>query len=132
MIRTQEEIKQRLKEVDDMFGTQKADLIFYLEFGDAKPFLKDEFVKKVNEGTKEWVKETNPKKEILDYLEFAYEKAENGRGLSAARSMMHFKTWIWLDDKEFYADIVDEIDNYYAYGIPVLDKISSHYGYEKI
>ena len=131
MKRTQEEIMKRFNESDDLFGTQKGDLISFMEFENAKPYLKDEYVADVESGKEKWEVSTDAKKEILDYLEFAYGKAENERGLSANRSMLHFKTWIWLDDPEFYDKIIPEIDDYYDYGISVLDSISKHYGFER-
>ncbi len=131
MIRNQEEIKVRFQKVSDLFGTQKNDLINYMTFDNAKTFLKEEYVKEVEAGTVKWVISTDPKKEILDYLDFAYNKAENERGLSAGRSMLHFKTWIWLDDNSFYGEIVDDIDNYTNYGIPTLNKIAKHYGFTR-
>ena len=120
---------ERFNTVDDFMGIQKSDLIPYMTFENAKPFLKDEYVSLVNEGEEIWTPLTDAKKEIIQYLSFAYEKAIGKRGLSAGRSMLHFKTWIWLDDPEFYDKIVHEIDNYYDYGLPVLDKISEKYGY---
>lgn len=127
MIRTQEEIKERFDQADDLFGTQKGDLISYMTFENAKPYLKEEYVKQVESGEEKWEQSTDPKKDILEYLDFAYDKAEGERGLSAGRSMLHFKTWIWLESKEFYNEIIDLIDNYTSYGIPALDKISEHY-----
>ena len=43
MNRTQEEILNRMKEVeqDDFFGYQRSDLLKYLDFENAKVFLKD-------------------------------------------------------------------------------------------
>lgn len=131
MIRTQEEIKERFEASNDMLGTQQGDLIKYMTFENAKPYLIDEYVKQVEDGEKEWIQNTDPKKDILDYMDFAYDKAEGERGLSAGRSMLHFKTWIWLDNKEFYDEIIDMIDNYSNYGIPTLNKIAEHYGYKR-
>jgi len=128
-MRTQEEILERIKSVDDFFGTQKSDLINYLDFENAKEFLLEDFVKDVESGKKVWSPNTDPKKEILEYLEFAYDKAYGERGLSAGRSMAHFRTWIWLDDDKFYNQVVGLIENYTNYGLPALDKISEHYGY---
>lgn len=130
-MRTKEEILARFKTADDMFGTQAGDLIQFLEFQDAKEHLNEEFVKKVEQGEEKWIPLTDPKKEILNYLEFAYDKAESRRGLSAQRSLLHFMTWIWLDDPKFYDEIIEELENYTNYGIPALDKISKHYGYVK-
>lgn len=128
-MRTQEEIKARFENAEDFIGTQKGDLIEFMEFDTAKSFLKEDYVKQVESGEEKWEVKTDAKKEILDYLDFAYEKAENERGLSAGRSMLHFKTWIWLDDDKFYNEIIDMIDNYTDYGIPTLNKIAEHYGY---
>ena len=130
-MKNQKEIKERFNSVDDMFGTQQADLVNYMTFETAKEFLKVDYVKKVEKRKEKWDYETDPKKEILDYLDFAYEKAEDRRGLSAGRSMLHFKTWVWLDDDKFYNEIIREIEDYYDYGIPVLDKISKHYKYKR-
>ena len=130
-MRTQEEILERFKEVDDLFGVQKIDLISYMEFEYAKPYLKDEYVNKVETGEEEWNPSTDPKEDIVNYLDFAYDKAKNKRGLSAGRNMLHFKTWIWLDDDKFYNEIIDSINNYTNYGIPTLNKISEYYNYDR-
>lgn len=130
-MRTQKEIMERFEKADDLFGTQKGDLIDYMTFENAKPYLQEKYSAKVESGEEKWEMKTDPKKEILDYLDFAYDKAEGERGLSAGRSMLHFKTWIWLDDKLFYNEVIDLIDNYTNYGIPALDKISEHYGYSR-
>jgi len=130
-MRTQEEILKRFKEVKDIFGTQRGDLISYLTFENAKIFLKEEYVKKVENEEEEWEVLIDAKKEILDYLKFAYEKAESQKGLSAARSMLHFKTWVWIDNPDFYKEIISDINNYYDYGLPTLDKISAFYGYSR-
>lgn len=129
-MRTHQEILERFKKVDDFFGTQQGDLISFMEFENAKPHLSEEYLKKVEAGEEKWEQLTDPKKEILEYLEFAYDKAHSQRGLSAGRSMLHFKTWIWLDDEKFYNKIIGMIDNYTDYGLPTLDKISKHYGYK--
>jgi hypothetical protein len=130
-MRTQEEILARFEKADDFYGTQQGDLLCYMEFDFAKRFLKEDYVKKVEAGEEVWEVSTDPKKDILEYLDFAYEASENERGLSALRSMLHFKTWIWLDDADFYNEVIDLIDNHTEYGIPALDKISKHYGFVK-
>ncbi len=131
-MRTQQEILARFEKADDFFGTQKGDLISYMEFEFAKPYLKEDYVKKVEAGEEVWEVSTDPKKKILEYLDFAYGKAEDERGLSAARSLLHFKTWIWLDDEDFYNEVLPLIENYTDYGIPALDKISEHYGFVRV
>jgi hypothetical protein len=128
MKRTQEEIKARFEEADDWMGIQKNDLISYMDFETAKPLLDGEYVKAIEDGTEKWEDKVDLKERIKSYMDFAVDKAENQRGLSAGRSMLHYKTWIWLDDPSFYDEIVWEIDNYTDYGKPVLEKICKHYG----
>ena len=128
-MRTQEEIVKRFEEVDDIFGTQKSDLLDFMTFENGRQFVTKEYSAKVDSGEETWVQKTDAKSEILGYLNFAYGKAEDERGLSAARSMLHFKTWIWIDDQKFYDEIVWMIDDYTDYGIPTLNKIAEHYSF---
>lgn len=128
-MRTQEEIIERFKNSSDMLGTQQWDLVELLTYENAKEFLRKEFIESVEKWEDKWEQKTETKTTILDYLPFAYSKAEWERGISAGRSMLHFKTWIWFDDEKFYNEIISDIDNYTDYGMPALDKISTHYGY---
>ena len=60
---------------------------------------------------------------MQDYINFAYEKAYDQRGISASRSMWKFSQWLWvLDDDEM------NCENYDNYGIGVLDQIVLKYG----
>lgn len=66
-------------------------------------------------------------KEITDYLPFAFTKAEDGRGISANRSICHFKNWLFaLGDDELY-NFADDEDNYPEYGFPILKAIKEKY-----
>lgn len=130
-MRTQEEILERFNSVEDLFGTQKGDLINFMTFENAKTHLIEDYVEKVEKGVESWSISTDAKELILDYLPFAYGKAEDERGLSAIRSLLHFKTWIWLDDEVFYNEISESIENSTGYGISVLDRISEYYGYKR-
>lgn len=65
----------------------------------------------------------NVVKEMKEYIDFAYKKAETERGISASRTMWKFGHWLWILED-------DEIDchNYTCYGIPQLNAISEKYG----
>ncbi|WP_375560213.1 hypothetical protein ACE193_21275 [Bernardetia sp. OM2101] len=128
--RTQEEIRERFDKAKDFLDVQKKDLLEFMEFETAKDLLNKEYVKQVEAGEEIWEVE-NAKEKIMDYLPFAYEKAENERGISAARSMLHFKTWIWIDNAEFYDEILPMLKDYTNYGIPTLNRIAEKYGYIK-
>lgn len=135
MPRTQEEILNRFLEVDDIFNTQKSDLSNFLQFETVKHMLIPESVEAIEKGDEKWTLYTDPKAQILDYLPFAYDKSRNRRGISAARSLLHMRSWIWLDcDEEFYQKfdsmVGEEGSNEQGdYGLSILDMIAEKYGF---
>lgn len=137
-MRTVSEIKDKIKEgfTKDFFGFGVSDILKALPFEDAKEFLKEEFINKESAG-EEWESmriktDEDVKEKMLDYLPFAWEKAEGERGLSADRSIRHFAAWAWLIDNEFYEEIEHMYDtNYAMYGKPILTFIGEKLGYQK-
>jgi hypothetical protein len=120
--RTQGEILKRIEEVkeNDAFGYQTTDLIEYLEFEGAKKFLNPEV------GEDEWKpQEKTPREVMIDYMDFAWKKANDKRGLSASRSMDHYTSWLWLDGDE---ELHQTLANYEFYGKPQLVKICEYLG----
>lgn len=88
--RTPAEILARLSSLDDdFFGKRSEVLIFSLSFSDANQFLKDD----ANEAG--WV-QYDPMTEAASYLEFAIDKMQGERGLSASRSVDAFREYVWL------------------------------------
>ena len=130
-MRTQEEIQKRFEDIESNFGTQRQDLIEFMEFDNAKSYLKDSYIKDIESGKEKWVIPATVKEKILEYLPFAYQKAEDKKELSATRNLLHFKTWIWLDDEDFYREVIGLIEKYTDFGLPALDKIAEKYGYAK-
>jgi len=136
-MRTQEEIIARFHdtESEDDLGVQKLDLISLMTFENAKPFLTPDYVKSVEDGTcpedEKWG-QLDVKAQILDYLPYAYKQAIAQDGARAARSIIHFKTWMWFDDdtfyKEMYPIMATPMDDF---GLAVLDMIAKHYGYKE-
>jgi len=128
-MKTQEEILSRMEEIknEDMFGTEHSDLVNYLNYENAKPFLKDTVTKK------DWEKDQSSTnegalKEMSDYIEFAWGKAIDERGLSSERSLMHYSAWIWLLNDGNYEEFKNQTSNNYAmYGKPVLKWICNKY-----
>lgn len=126
-MRTDEEIIERLKEIDekgeDFLGTRRAELVHMLSAGQARPFLKMD----VDPG--DWKRGERDResilKRMLDYMPFAWNKAINCRGISAGRSMEHYLEWIWLlgDDPGF-------LEEYEFYGKDNLVKVCEKYGWD--
>lgn len=127
--RTDAEILARIRAVEkrDFMGIEMGDLIPALSFDAARPFLKDTAT------AEDWEKrKATPLEQagliaaILGYLGFAWGKANNCRGLSASRSISHFRTWLWLLGEDAAADALD--DDCELYGKPQLRAISEHFG----
>jgi hypothetical protein len=110
---------------EDYFGFQGSDLIEFLPFQDAERFLKPEVTEA--EWNLKTPDEDTVKALILDYMPFAWGKANDCRGLSASRSIEHMKTWLWLlgdDLGEKLSDI------YQFYGKPCLRLICEKYRWD--
>lgn len=124
-MRTDAEILNRAAAIKDRdwMGTEMGDLIIRLPFNLAKPYL--------NETAKEeewtvWPRDRESMlKEMLEYMPFAWEKANNGRGLSAGRSMSHYAAWVWLA-----GDDLGDFHDYEYYGKDNLVMICDHYGWD--
>lgn len=128
-MRSPAEIKARIAEVQgaDLFGSKVVDLVYALPWADAKPYLVDDATEdKFNADATPTDESVHA--EIVRYLAFAWEKALDHRGLSAARSIEHMRAWLWLlGDHELLAVTHDD-DRFPQYGAPILAAISRKYG----
>ena len=121
-MRTQEEIVARIKEREkaDLFGFEWQEYLMALSYDNAKPYLKPEY------DGKDW--KTSTENEIreraVEYMPFAWEKANDCRGISANRSIMHYTAWLWL----LGIDYDGMEDDYEFYGKPQLEKICNYLG----
>jgi len=129
-MRTQTEIVTRINERkgNGFLGFETGEYIAYLDFEHAKPFLKDGVT------VDEWAAPElitadlgKIKERMIDYMDFAWEKAKNCRGISASRSISHYQAWLWLEGVWSNEDI-DALANYQHYGKDELAKICTHLG----
>ena len=131
-MRSQQEIVARIKERqdDDFLGFETGDYFCRLEVKNAKPFCKDDA------DMSDWEQSPADRESILaemkDYLEFAWGKDNDERGISACRSISHYIAWSWLaGDTEFSAELDRMYENNYThYGKPILVHIAKHYGWD--
>jgi hypothetical protein len=123
--RTPDEIVARIEEVgpQDIFGHQVNDLVEFLPYDRAIRFLKEGIT------SEDWGarRQETPAELVRDYLPFAWEKANECRGLSAGRSLEHMKAWLWLDGLD---KVLPRLSNYDCYGKGQLVLISEIYGYD--
>ena len=132
MIRTQAEIASRIVDLKtlDVFGFEISEYIEFLDFEHAKPYLKEDT-------TEEQWTSLKPTREVVlakmkEYLSFAWEKANNCRGISSSRSNSHYRAWIWLlgaEEAEALAIVFNDA-LYRYYGKPQLVAIAERYGWD--
>lgn len=124
-MRTDEEILARIEAVkdNDWLGIERSDLLVRLPFATAKPFLADD----ADEAT--WEVQPRDREsvlaEMLDYMPFAWGKANDQRGISAGRSMSHYSAWTWLIGEDF-----GNLGNYQDYGKGNLTAICERFGWD--
>lgn len=128
-LKTDQEILDRIKEIedDDFFGFQSSDLIGFLSYDAAKPFLEEGVTAEAWNADRQTPTREAVIEKILSYMPFAWEKANDCRGLSAGRSIEHMKAWLWMLGDELHAKL-DDI--YEFYGKPCLRVICEKYGWD--
>lgn len=126
MLRTEEEILQRARQTakESCFGFGISDLCVYLPWSLAREFYnpKAEVEWEQRELTREAVIE-----QMLEYLDFAFDKALDHRGLSASRSIEHMRSWLWLLGDNELLEFADRSSSYPNYGVPILKRIAIKY-----
>ena len=131
---TQDEIVKRIEErkAGDMFGFEWHEYMPFLDFDRSRPFMRGGVTRE------QWAEHHRPLTReavldiMLDYMGFAWDKANNCRGISANRSVMHYIAWTWLaGDADFSAQIERMFqDDYCHYGKPILWVICKKYGWD--
>ena len=120
--RTQDEILERynIRKGNDTLGFECDIYLEYLDFEHAKPFLKQGITEEIWSSA---MAKKDPKTAMKDYMKFAWDKAINYRGISAARSIAYYIAWLWLDGAE---ELSKEIADYIGYGQPQLIDICKY------
>lgn len=128
-LRSQEEILAKIKkcsEEESFMDFRPEVLIGHLNFENAKQFLKDEYVAKIDSGEKkhEYVSDLQETaQDFLDYMNFAWMKALDERGLSASRSINKLSAWLWLMGREDLEQTINDDTLYNPYGSPALIEV---------
>lgn len=125
-MRTAEEIIKRIDErrEHDLFGFEWPYYLDGLTFEQAKPYLKEDAT-----GENWKVKTaTEIRQEAIDYMSFAWDKANNCRGISANRSISHYQAWLWMLGEDWADSLWDD---YEYYGKPQLVRICEYFGLDQ-
>jgi hypothetical protein len=103
----------------DPFGWQRESLVDALPLPEARPFLRADLT---DEDLADWQgSPEHARQTAVDYLRFAAEKALGHRGLSASRSVEHYRGWLYA------LGLDGEIDwgDYPQYGVPILLRVAT-------
>lgn len=135
---TQEFIKQNNFKIDkraaerimklktgDYFGFKSEVALQFLPFRKVKQFLCDDYVAKVEKEEVEFHQITDVMEAVqdfLDYMVFAWMKADEGKGLSASRSIDKLSAWMMILSRPDVAKILQDYSLYSPYGKPALRK----------
>ena len=132
-MRTQDEIVARIDErkQGDPFGFEWHEYFTMgLDFAHAQPFFgKDAEVDE--EGWDDPLTDDQIHAKMEAYMPFAWDKANNCRGISASRSVQHYVAWLWMvGEDELAAWCADDVANYEHYGKEILIRICEHFGWD--
>lgn len=123
-MRTDEEIVARIQQrrEADAFGFEWTLYVSRLTVSVAAPFVKD--------NSQQWAIQPRDhesvRKQCVEYMPFAWEKANECRGISANRSIAHYQAWLWFLGEESWGDKL--FDDYEHYGKPQLVRICQFLG----
>ena len=126
MKHTQEEIVARIELVrpHDWMGAESGELIRALDKEHVLPYLVEGADVSGWQGP---VSDADAFAAARDYLAFAVGKAEDHRGLSASRSVDHYKGWVWLLEPDRFDEFADA--GYTNYGAPMLQAAADILGF---
>lgn len=127
-LRTEADIVRVMQEPEEFFDFRDDTLVTFLTFAAAKPFLKEDATAEA------WAEVARPLTreavlaEMQHYLDFAWGKVRDHRGLSAARSVAHYRWWCWLLGDDDMVELAEKGDTG-NYGAGFLRKVCEKYGF---
>lgn len=127
-MRTADEIAEHYAatKADDVLGFRGGVLLPYLTTEQLKPFVKPDA--DLSDWTPCPLDEAEALSDMRHYMEFAWGKARDHRGISASRSTEKMQAWLWLLEREDVLDAV-RITTYQNYGAPQLRVICELMGF---
>jgi len=120
-----EEVKKFLE--GDWKGISSQDEMFGWMRNTVAEFNPDSYKPEYKSGCPDLTKR-NVIEKMKNYISFAWGKANDKRGISANRSIDHFKGWLWLLGDEKGIDYLKA--NYAPYGKPGLAYVCKKYGFK--
>lgn len=126
-MKTQVEIVERI-EVRRKLDLLNFEWPLYLDalaFEHAKKYLKEDVWEKLEKEPTLLRADEDIRAKMVAYMPFAWEKANDCRGISAGRTIQHYVAWLWLLGEE---KLAEEIEDYEFYGKEELRLICEYLG----
>lgn len=114
-------------DIDDTLEFYSSDLLQFVPFRYAYPYLKEKMTPAEWEEYYKPLSKKNVKQVMKEYMSFAWGKCCGERGLSALRSIAHYRAWIWILDDKTAIEYLDNYRNYTCFGAPMLQFICKRY-----
>ena len=134
VVPTVEEIDKRYDErgEGDIIGFETNEYLMYMSFDKVRSIVAESVS---DDELRELLKPASREhmlKVMFDYMEFAWGKANDQRGISANRSIEHYVAWVWLAGDAELSDEIDKMawDEYCYYGKPILERICNYYEWD--
>lgn len=122
--RTVSEIQDRMRDAQASFLDFSSEVYpKFLSVEDSREFFKEEYFDKVASGELEIPPIPSLEEaaqDFLDYMNFAWGKAEDERGISATRSVQKLGAYLWLFGRDDLRRLIDDDELYNPYGAPAL------------
>lgn len=120
-----ETAKNIIKDNDDIYFSSCIVIDFLPLDVNTKKYFNDEYIKDVESGKEKHTQITDVyevAQDFLDYMVFAWMKANNERGLSASRSIEKLSVWMKILSRNDIAEVLNDDRLYNPYGKPALRK----------
>jgi hypothetical protein len=132
-LRPSKEIKEQYESVkkNDFFGFSGEVFTSFINWEDGKEYYKEEYRNKVDAGEEQFSYTTDIKEaaqDFLDYMNFAWGKAQDQRGISSSRSISKLSAWLWCMNRPDLSEEINRDDLYNPYGAPALISICDKMG----
>lgn len=114
-----------IKTKTTLFAFAKEVALDYLPFEEVKDLYTEEAKEAFEKGDKSWHVVTDVREaaqDFLDYMVFAWMKANDERGISASRSIEKLSAWMKILSRPDVAEILEDESLYPMYGKPALRK----------
>ena len=134
VVPTKEEVDSRYDSMRDrdMLGFEVDEYFAFMSFDKIRSIAKEEATDDDINDIMRTLSHDDMIETMLGYMPFAWDKANDMRGISANRSIEHYVAWTWLaGDASLSEEIEDMATRYYCYyGKPILERICDFYGWD--